>query len=75
LQDVGGLRTEHLAGHISPEGSAQSLLAGTLHEDNEDEEKADDDFNNRQECDQDGHKGGENMTKQLHLASGSAPFC
>jgi len=74
LQHVGGLSTKHLAGHVSTEGSTESLLTGTLHEDNEDEEKADDDFNNRQESDQDGHKGGGNMAIQIGLASGSAPF-
>jgi hypothetical protein len=74
LQDVGGLRPKHLTGHVSAEGSTEPLLAGTLHEDNQDEQKADDDFDNRQESDQDGHKGGGNMTILIVLASGSARF-
>lgn len=48
LQHVGGLRTKHLASHVATEGCTEPLLAGTLHEDNKDKEKADDDFNNRQ---------------------------
>lgn len=52
LQHVGGLGTEHLAGHVATKSSTESLLAGTLHEDNQNKKKADDDFNNRQEGDQ-----------------------
>ena len=57
LKYVGGLGTEHLAGHVATESGAEALLAGALHEHDEDQKQTDDDLNDRQKGDQDGHKG------------------
>lgn len=47
LEDVRGLRTPDLAGHGIAERGTEALLARTLHEDNENEEQADEDFDHR----------------------------
>jgi len=56
LEDVCGLRTPHLAGHGITEGSSEAFLPRALHENNEDEKEADENFDHRENADQ--HKRG-----------------
>lgn len=51
------MRAKHLARHVSAKRGTQALLAGALHEHDENQKDADDDFDDRQKGDQDGHKG------------------
>jgi hypothetical protein len=57
LEDVCCLGSEHLIRDSTAEGSPEPLLAGTLHEYDEDEKEADDDLNHCENSDQNGHKG------------------
>ena len=57
LEDVCCLSSEHLIRDSTAEGSTETLLAGTLHKNDEDEEEADDDLNHCENSDQNGHKG------------------
>jgi len=51
LEDVRGLGSPDLTGHGIAEGGSEALLARTLHEDDEDEEQADEDFDHREDTD------------------------
>lgn len=60
LQHVGGLRPEHLAGHVASERRAQTFLTGALHEHDKNQKKADDHLDRRENTDEDVHmRGGE----------------
>ncbi len=58
LKHVRCLRTDELGHGRVTKGSTEALLARALHEYNENEEEADDDFDHRENSDQDVHKGG-----------------
>lgn len=72
LQHVGGLRTPDLAGCGIAEGGAEAFLTGTLHEHDENEKKADDDFDCGEDSNEDVHKRGANMGALPGLARGSS---
>ena len=56
LQHVGGLRAPDLAGGGVAEGGAEAFLTWALHEHDENEKKADDDFDCGEDSNKDVHK-------------------
>jgi hypothetical protein len=74
LQYVSGLRAPDLAGGGVTEGGAEAFLAWALHEHDENEQKADDDFDYGENSNEDVHKRGANMGGLHRLARASSHF-
>lgn len=74
LQHVGGLRSPDLAGGGIAEGGAEAFLTWALHKHDENEQKADDDFDYGKNSNEDVHKRGANMGGVPSLARGSSSW-